>query len=397
MIKRVIYFFLGIVLLLTFSTAFTYATSLEDCEKDSIPNDKLAECIDIFSKKVTDLGGQKKTLSSQIAQFNSQIQVTQLKISDAEATVVKLEKEIVALGNKIGYVNESVDKLEGLLKRRIVATYQQSFISDLELILTSSDFSDLILRIQYLKQVQENDKKILTNLQETKANYANQKDEREVKQAQIEESKKKLESLKVSLDGQKAEKQSFLKATQNDESKYQQLLVRTRNEFESIQAIVAGQGVETEAGHVSAGQKIATVIQGESCNSFGTHLHFTVRKPGGITDNPLNYLKGGISNQNKSGGDSFNPSGNWEWPLNPTIEFHQGYGQTVAIRSGIVWYSFHNGIDISGSNLDVKAVKDGTLYRGTYAGNGGCKLRYVRVVHDNSDLDTLYLHINYLL
>ena len=46
-------------------------------------------------------------------------------------------------------------------------------------------------------------------------------------------------------------------------------------------------------------------------------------------------------------------------------------------------------------SLDVKAVRSGTLYRGSYSGSGSCQLRYVRVDHDDSDLDTLYLHINY--
>src|SRR3990167_7195392 len=154
------------------------AVSLEECDKEDIPADKVSECIDLLANKVGELGEQKKTLSSQIAQFNNQIKLTQLKISDAQATIDKLEKEIGVLGFRIDYITDSVERLEVLLKQRIVATYQQSFISNFELLLTSRDFSDLVLRVQYLKQVQENDRRLLANLQETKSNYANQKDER---------------------------------------------------------------------------------------------------------------------------------------------------------------------------------------------------------------------------
>ena len=45
------------------------------------------------------------------------------------------------------------------------------------------------------------------------------------------------------------------------------------------------------------------------------------------------------------------------------------------------------------SSSEVKAVKGGTLYRGSYG--VGCQLRYVRVAHDDSDLETYYLHVNY--
>src|SRR3990167_5837004 len=203
LLPKVLTFVVLLVLGLFISNSM-HSVTLEECEKEDIPADKVSECIEVFSNKVSELGEQKKTLSSQIAQFDNQIRLTQLKISDAQATIDRLEKEIGVLGFKIGYITDSVERLEILLKQRIVATYQQSFVSNLELLLTSRDFSDLILRLQYLRQVQENDKRILANLQQTKANYANQKDDREQKQAAIEESKKKLLGLKDSLDKQKA-------------------------------------------------------------------------------------------------------------------------------------------------------------------------------------------------
>ena len=135
---------------------------------------------------------------------------------------------------------------------------------------------------------------------------------------------------------------------------------------------------------------IATLIQGASCNSSGTHLHFTVSRDG-VAQNPFNFLKGGISHENRSGGDPFNPSGSWEWPIDPTIEFNQGYGDTWYVRT-YRFYPTHNGIDISGSST-VKAVKSGTLFKGSYAGYQGCTLPYVRVHHNDDGLDTFYLHV----
>ncbi|OGD89354.1 hypothetical protein A3A54_01660 [Candidatus Curtissbacteria bacterium RIFCSPLOWO2_01_FULL_39_62] len=397
--KRLTIFLLLPLSLLIFSTTRIHGVSLEECENDSSAN--INECIDLFSQKIDELGNQKNTLASQIAQYDTQIKVTQLKISEATNTIEQLEKEIGVLGFRIGYVSESIGRLEELVKKRIVATYQQSFTSNLELILASDDFADVMLRLQYLKQVQENDKKVLASLQETRSNYANQKDEREEKQAAIEENKNKLEILGASLDAQRKDKAAFLAVTKNDESRYQQLLSQARAEFEAIQAIIAGGGVETQVGQVNQGQKIATIIQGASCNSGGTHIHFTVRRPGGVTDNPFKYLKAGVSYEENSGGDPFNPSGDWEWPISPPIKFNQGYGVTWAVQNDPFIkqiYSFHNGIDINSlSSSEVKAVQNGTLYRGTYSGLSGCALRYVRVDHESSDLDTLYLHVNYLL
>jgi len=204
---------------------------------------------------------------------------------------------------------------------------------------------------------------------------------------------------------QKADKERLLEITKNNEKRFQALLAQARAELIAIRGILAGQGKEVEVGGVSEGQKIATLIEGDSCNSSGTHLHFMVSQ-NSDTHNPFSYLNGSVSYTNCSGsgywpncnndGDPFNPSGSWNWPLNSPIIFTQGYGPTWAIEHK-PWiraiYTFHNGIDIVSNSLEVKAVRAGKLYQGIY--EGGCNLTYVRVDHDDSDLDTLYLHVIY--
>lgn len=384
-------FILLLLIPLTFSLSVkpSSAATLEECEKANIPQDIISDCIDVLSGKVNELGEQKKTLASEIAQFETQINLTEVKITEAEATIAQLEKEIGVLGFRIGYITESVDKLEVLLKQRIVATYQQSFVSNLEILLGSDGFSDLILRTQYLKAVQENDKKLLTNLLETKSNYANQKDEREVKQAAIEENRQKLLGLKTQLDQQKLAKDQLLQETKGSEATYQELLKKAIEEYQAIQGIVAGKGTEVEIGGISEGEKIATIIPSASCNSSGPHLHFIVKDGG--SQNPFNYLKP-VEYINQSGGDPFNPSGDWNWPIDPPIQFNQGYGADTWYIQNYHRYPFHDGIDISGPSYTVKAVKTGTLFKGSYSGDGGCTLPYMRVKHEDGK-ETFYLHV----
>ena len=370
------------------------AVSLEECEKEDIPSDKISDCIEVLSNKVTDLGEQKKTLASQIAQFDNQIQITQLKITEAQATIDKLEKEIGVLGFRIGYITDSVERLETLLKQRIVATYQQGFVSNLELLLTSRDFSDLVLRVQYLRQVQENDRKILASLQETKSNYANQKDEREEKQAAIEENKEKLLGLKASLDQQKLEKQKFLEVTKNDEARFQRLLAQALAEKKAISAVFSEALSRLNSGEgesVSEGQTIAVLgNSGAPTCSTGPHLHFMVTKDG-TTQDPAGYLK-----DVSPGWDNPDPkptfSGSWNWPIsNPTVT--QIYGKSWYVTH-LGWYNggIHDGIDMTGGPT-ITAPRAGKLILGsTYCGSS--VLKYAAVKHnDDPGIITLYLHI----
>src|SRR3989304_9421164 len=361
LLPKVLTFVVLLVLGLFISNS-TSAVSLEECEKKDIPADKVSECIEVLSNKVTELGEQKKTLSSQIAQFDNQIRLTQLKISDAQATIDRLEKEIGVLGFKIGYITDSVERLEVLLKQRIVATYQQSFISNFELLLTSRDFSDLVLRVQYLKQVQENDRRLLANLQETKSNYANQKDEREDKQTAIEENKKKLLGLKTSLDAQKASKQALLEVTKNDEVRYQRLLAEAQAE----QAVVFGGGTDGSYRDVRQGDSIGSIAAysaSKGCSS-GAHLHFEVHKNGSVQD-PNHYLRSVSVTYNYPESQysvygTVSPDGDLPWPINEPIWINQGFGaQKNAFMYGPAG---HMGIDMQTGSGDaggdtVKAVK----------------------------------------
>lgn len=386
------YFVLPVIFLLSFTPIA--AVELSDCEKEHIDPANVSACIDILSNKVRDLGDQKKTIASQIAQFDNQIRITQLKISEAEATIAQLEKEINVLGFRIGYITDSVDKLEVLLKKRIVAAYQQSFISNFELLITSHDFSDLILKVQYLKQIQENDKKLLGNLQTTKSNYANQKDEREEKQAAIEENKKKLLGLKTSLDSQKVEKQKFLEITKNDEARFQQLLAQALAEKKAISAAFSEAVSRLNKGEgesVSEGQTIAIVgNSGSPTCSTGPHLHFMVTKDG-VTQDPAGYLK-----DVSPGWDNPDPkpsfSGSWNWPIsNPTV--NQIYGKSYYVIN-FGWYGggIHDGIDMVGGS-SITAPRAGKLILGsTYCGSS--VLKYAAVKHnDDPGIITLYLHI----
>lgn len=376
--------FFGVV---TFVKAQSCDSSCASDDLTCISN-KISDC----NNKISTLQSQANTLSNQIAQFNAQITLTALKIADTE-------NKIAQLGGRIDQLEVSLNNLTQAFSSRAVETYKTSrFENGFMFLLTATDINDAVARFHYLTKIQEEDTNLMQRLQEAQTAYKGQKADQETLQ-------KQLEVQKANLDSQKAAKASLLAVTRNDEARYQQLLAQARAEYEAIQGILAGQGQETQVGHIDAGAKIASIIPGPSCNSGGEHLHFMIAQ-NGQTSNPFNYLRSGVYFDNCSGsscgspnGDPFNPSGSWDWPISPKIEFNQGYGVTWAVQN-IPWvrsiYNFHNGIDIdSASSLDVRAVRPGVLFRGAYG--VGCNLRYVRIHNDDDGLDTFYLHVDYVM
>ncbi len=374
------------VLALLFLMPLTFTSAQETTDKAR----ELAEKIAQYEQQIKDLQAKSTSLNNQIAQFDAQIQLTELKIAQTE-------DQISLLSGRITLLSDSVEDLSSAFNSRVLETYKLYRVSDSPwTFLLSGKISDALASYYYLKRIQAADQALLGRLTKANDTYKSQKGDLTALQ-QV------LGAQKTDLDGQKKGKAQLLLVTKNDEKKYQALLASTRAEFEAIQAIIAGRGQETEVGKVSQGDKIASIIQGASCNSSAAHLHFIVAK-GGATQNPFSHLKPGIDAQNCSGpgecsaGDPFNPTGTWDWPIAPTIKYSQGYGSTWAVKNTWVGkiYQAHNGIDInSTSSPDVRSVRAGKLFRGSYTGSAGCRLRYVRVDHDDGEYDTFYLHINY--
>ncbi len=391
-----IFFFLGFL----FSQSFYVSTVSADEESDRLR--ELEQMISDYENKITEAQSKQKTLASTITVLNNQIYLTEANIDKTKADVVAINDELELLSKKIENLDDKLVKTTILLKNRIQETYKRSFMPSLMIIFSSRDFSSFFSKIKYIEAAQEKDRELMYEMEESKINFDKQKEIKKAKQKELEELEEYLENQTIVLQQQRLNKESLLSITKNDETKFQQLLSQAKNEYESIQAIISHRGSEGEGIEVKKGEAIASIISGSSCNSSGSHLHFTVVENGN-TINPFSKLKP-IDYDNCSGpgscsvGDPFNPSGDWDWPIASKIIFTQGYGSTWAVNN--TWagsiYSFHNGIDIkSTSGNTVKAVADGTLYRGSYSGSGGCRLRYVRLAHKDSNIESFYLHVNY--
>ena len=348
----------------------------------------LQKQINEYQSKISDLQSQGKTLSSQIGVMDGQIKLTELRIAEAEEQIKDLERDIEIAKGKVSSLQKDINVSTKALMGRITAVYQVGSMKPWEVFLTANNLHDVFTRLTYLRVVQASDKRKVYAAEQAKNDYENQKSIYEDKEAEAQALSKKLSDYTSQLDKQKKDKQALLTETRGSEANYQKLLAQARAEFQAIQGIVAGKGTESEVGKVSEGQQIASIIPSSSCNSTGPHLHFIV-KDGGSTQNPFNYLKP-VDYSNDSGGDPFNPSGSWEWPIAAPIQFNQGFGADTWYVRTYHRYPFHDGIDINSSSHAVKAVKSGTLFRGSYS--VGCALPYMRLKHEDGK-ETFYLHV----
>jgi septal ring factor EnvC (AmiA/AmiB activator) len=374
------------------------------CNKENLCKDSdcLQKLVDECQAQVDKLNGKEATLSSEIEYADNQINLTELRIQNTiqkllekEASITKLAGNIEDLIVRIDKLGKSVEFQEIVLNERMRSRYKSLETSPIIILLGSDTLNKLVQKTEYLKIMELQDHKLITQMNDTKKAYGQQKSLYEDTKAkeenlrqQIVVEKTNLENYQTQLEDQKVQKQELLEDTQNDEAKYQALLNQASAELQAIEGIVASVNFKNGT-KIKKGDKIAVMGNSGAPNcSTGPHLHFEVRKNGAVT-NAENYLKStSLYVYDFSSGTKKIGGGDWNWPMkNTTIT--QRFGKTP--WSWMYSSGKHSGVDMEASDTYIYAPADGTIVKSTQKCYGST-INYAAIDHGNGVV-SYYLHI----
>lgn len=401
--------------LLVFSVKAVTDVYAQTTEEDTEKVEDLEDQIDEYEKKIDKLQGEAQTLSREIDTANTQINLTALKIQNSIKNIEKKEREISRLSGDIKNLVERIDQLvdridyqQDILKERIRERYKTRETSPLMVLFGTTTLNNLVKKAAYLKVMEIQDNKVLSQMRSTQKTYNRQKDlfvekkeEEEDLQAQLVQEKANLDAYKVQLENKKAEKARLLEITQNDEQKFQELLASVKKELQQITGAVS---VLKNQGSTEVDKGDLIGYQGNTGYSTGDHLHYGVYKYSSFEDIEgwdwyyNNYVDPGKKLKSKTvywddgcsgAGNRTVGSGDWAWPMDsPTISQGYGYNCWQWILNGGKVHPAYDMWDSYGS--PVYASDDGEAYFcDNCLGDGG---NGVFIFHDDGYM-TLYWHL----
>ena len=318
---------------------------------------------DELEKSIAENKDQTKTLVGQKAEIDQEMEMSRQKIENLNEQIQQLN---LLIAEKQTELEASVAKEEALQKQykaRLRSMEETGSVSYWSILFRASSFSDLLDRVDMIREIAESDQLMLkqlsaatqaveterADLEQQKLDLQQTEDDLAVEQAELETKRAKADTLITQMQAEYASLSDEFLAAEADEAAVREQIKKA----------------ETDYFNALAKEQAAAAAAAAAAN-----------KPSSGSNN---------SSASSSGGAS---SGGFAFPLAYSTGVTCAYGPRVHPINGNK--SFHYGVDLAaGMNTEIYATKSGTVTGATYGEANGY---YVTINHGDG-YSSLYAHM----
>lgn len=299
-------------------------------QKQDIEN-KLNE----FSSKLEYVQSELSTSLQKMQELDDSIADYEKKYNEIQNQIANLEEEIATTDINLSEIEVEYQKKEKLLKKRVVALYEDGDTTYLDVLLSSKSLLDFLSNYYMLEQIIEFDSNLLDELEYKKQTIEIKKAEQEKRKMNLKIARAKEGQMQILMENKKMLQENyFSKLTEEEKMLHTQI-----EQYKTEQAEIERQ--------------IQAAIQWSG--------NLAIQYTGGIMI----------------------------WPVGITGTYITSpYGNRLHPIQGV--YRYHDGIDIgnAGFGAPVVAATDGIVtYAGVMGGYGNCVM-----INHGSGIVTLYGH-----
>ncbi len=289
------------------------------------------------------------TLESEVETLDKEVQALQSQITSLEEEAEELNAQIEETRVALAQAQVAEDNQYASMSNRIQYLYENGEVEYLDTLMSSSSFTDMLNKSEYIEQLSNYDQGEMDNLIAIREEIEEYESSLKADLRQVEAVQSDLEVQKAELEVVAAEKEDLIASYQEDEQLQQAIVNKYVSEMEAAEALI------TKYQEELAAQQAAEAL---------------------AADGTVYY----------------NVSGTYVWPVPSSYTISSGFGLREAPTVGAS--TNHKGIDIpvvTGS--DIIASAGGTVVIAQYSPSAGY---YIMIDHGNGTC-TAYMHNSQLL
>ena len=348
-----------VCILLSAAIVFTYTEPVHAVTSESI-RQKEAE-IAAAKKEVTnlkstltdvealkkELENSKNDLTAYVTQLDGELSSIQAKIEQYNTLIGEKEQQIADTTEELSEaIKQQEDQYEAM-KKRIKFMYEKGDTFYLEMIFSSSSFSDMTNKADYIEALSQYDKDKLEEYVETKEMVQLCKEELEAEKEVLDEAKLAVEAEEANVSSLIREKEAQIYSVSSDISskeaaikEYEAMIAQENEEIAALEKAIAEEKARLEAENAQA-----------------------------------RIYNGGM----------------FAWPCPSYKRISDEYGNRIHPTLGVE--KFHNGLDMAApGGSAILAAYDGDVVAAAYSTSMG---NYIMIDH-GSGLYTIYMHCSAL-
>lgn len=279
-----------------------------------------------FADEKETLENKTSDLQSQLAGINQDLLKISDEISDTQMRVTIVNSEILRSEDELTISQQNEDQQYENMKSRIKYMYENGNSNMLELLFSAESMSDLLNKADFIQNISQYDRDMLSELQNIHADIENQKMALQNQQAS-------LNNLENELQQQQAALQQKADETSTDLAQFQAQLQQIREQEAAKAAAEAAAKAQQEAAAKAQQQAQASANASSSGNTASSNTTNSSGSANSGSSNSGNNTSGGTTNNS---GSSANKS---DLDLLAAIiqcEAYQNYDSLLAVATVIM-------------------------------------------------------------
>ncbi len=228
-----------VVLLLIFQSLslFSYSQT-DDLKKKQSQLEKLRKEIETYDKKINESEKKERSTLELLAIYDRQSGLIKKLIKNLHERETTLKKDITETKQKIDELGEQLRYLKNHYANYVTMAYKNGHTYDLELLIASKSFNQLLVRSEYLKRFSSQRKEDLNKIDSKQRNHEEQNiflQHQLAEQKLLIEEKKKEEKR---LTGKLKERKKLLADIRKNKQNYKREIDRRKQDAREIEQII---------------------------------------------------------------------------------------------------------------------------------------------------------------